>query len=246
MYNPVKDGIDKSQRSVVYVEADPPKHLSKFVHSFWELKTQVQLNEDFLYHVMPDACVNILFDQMDPKIAAVTALQTEFKTLNLGKHFHFVGVQLLPGVWRGNQREIKRDLVDTPYSGELSLVEVNKQIVPLNFDLKQKILIQLIEDFVEQKLILEDPISSQILNNMMSIQNVSDMATTVGLSPRQLQRKLLQTVGLPPHDFLKVLRIQQSFKQHYLDYYADQSHFIHSFRKITGYTPAEYKKKFNV
>jgi YesN/AraC family two-component response regulator len=43
-----------------------------------------------------------------------------------------------------------------------------------------------------------------------------------------------------------VLRMQQSFKQHYLDLYADQSHFIHSFRKITGYTPAKYVNKFDV
>jgi YesN/AraC family two-component response regulator len=43
-----------------------------------------------------------------------------------------------------------------------------------------------------------------------------------------------------------VLRIQQSFKQHYLDLYADQSHYIHSFRKVTGYTPGAYLHKFGV
>jgi len=28
--------------------------------------------------------------------------------------------------------------------------------------------------------------------------------------------------------------------------YADQSHFIHSFRKATGYTPGKYSRKFDV
>jgi len=67
-----------------------------------------------------------------------------------------------------------------------------------------------------------------------------------GLSTRQLQRTLKQTTGFSPHDLLKVLRIQQSFKRHYLDLYADQSHYIHAFRTATGYTPARYLKKFGV
>jgi AraC-like DNA-binding protein len=72
------------------------------------------------------------------------------------------------------------------------------------------------------------------------------MASVTCLSTRQLQRILKQTTGFTPHDLLKVLRIQQSFKQHYLDLYADQSHYIHSFRKVTGYTPAKYANKFDV
>ena len=59
-------------------------------------------------------------------------------------------------------------------------------------------------------------------------------------------RPLQQATGFRPHDLLKVLRMQQSFKQHYLDLYADQSHYIHAFRKITGYTPAKYVRKFGV
>ena len=72
------------------------------------------------------------------------------------------------------------------------------------------------------------------------------MAEVARLSPRQLQRVLKRSTGFTPHDLLKVLRLQQSFKQHYLETYADQSHFIHSFKKITGYTPAQYYRKFDV
>ena len=72
------------------------------------------------------------------------------------------------------------------------------------------------------------------------------MAEITGLSPRQLQRKIKSSTGFSPHDFLKVLRIQKSFREDYLYYYADQSHFIHSFRKIIGYTPGEYFNEFDV
>ena len=89
-------------------------------------------------------------------------------------------------------------------------------------------------------------VTEKILTNIDDIHTVADMAAVTGVSPRQLQRMLKQTTGFSPHDLLKVLRLQQSFKQHYLELYADQSHFIHSFRKITGYTPAKYANKFDV
>jgi AraC-like DNA-binding protein len=72
------------------------------------------------------------------------------------------------------------------------------------------------------------------------------MASFSSLSSRQLQRVLKKTTGFTPHDFLKVLRLQQTLNGNDTWSYADQSHFIHSFRKATGYTPGKYSKKFDV
>ncbi len=247
MYKPLKDGIEKNIKSVVYLETEPPTHLNDLVHCFWELKTQTPLSENFNYHVMPDACVNILFDQLNPEITALTALQLEHKVLNLGKSFHFVGVQLLPGVWQGNPEEIQSDLVDKPYSGNLSLVNMNFELIKShNFSIKQNMLIKFVEEFTENKLIATNPEIASILRNIINITSVSDMAITADLSARQLQRRIKKNMGMSPHDLLKILRLQMAFKKDYLDCYVDQSHFIHSFRKITGYTPTKYFKKFDV
>ncbi len=54
------------------------------------------------------------------------------------------------------------------------------------------------------------------------------------------------TTGFSPHDLLKVLRLQSSFRQDYLLSFADQSHFTHSFRQLTGYTPGQFDKTFDV
>jgi hypothetical protein len=83
MYNPIQDGIEKTVGAVRYAEAKPPSHLSGLVHCFWELKTERVLEEDFQLHAVPDACVNILFNQVDTDIAGVTALRTTFEVLNL-------------------------------------------------------------------------------------------------------------------------------------------------------------------
>jgi AraC-like DNA-binding protein len=246
MYSPIQDGIEKTVRSVRYTLAKPPPHLSGLVHCYWELKTERTLPEDFYLHAMPDACVNILFNQADTRIAGVTALRTTFEVLNLGTSFHYVGIELLPGVWQGSQEEITDRFVGTPYLGHLPLVQTSQRLAALDFGAQQPVLSELVQWFMAQNLVLTHLVTEKILAHIDDIHTVNDMATIAGMSPRQLQRTLKRSTGFSPHDLLKVLRLQQSFKQHHLDLYADQSHFIHSFRKITGYTPGKYADKFDV
>ncbi len=246
MYDPIKDGVDKSVQSVRYTEARPPDNLSDFVHSFWELKTEVRLPDEFCLHALPDACVNILFNQADTRIAGVTALRTTYEVLNLGKEFHYVGIQFLPGVWQGDQHETTDSFVGTPYIGDLPLIETSKELARLDFTAKQPVFSELVHQLVDQQQVAVNTVTAAILSNIDTILSVADMAAATNMSPRQLQRTLKKSTGFSPHDLLKVLRLQQSFKQHYLDTYTDQSHFIHSFRKITGYTPAQYYRKFDV
>jgi AraC-like DNA-binding protein len=246
MYSPIRDGIEKTVQSVRYTEAKPPGHLSGLVHCFWELKTDRALADNFCLHALPDACVNILFNQADTNIAGVTALRTTYEVLNLGKSFHYVGIQFLPGVWQGSPQEIVDHYVGTPYLGDLPLIETSNELAKLDFLAKQPVLSQLVQWLIDEGLVVANHVTEKILSNIDDIHTVADMAAMTNMSPRQLQRTLKRTTGFSPHDLLKVLRLQQSFRQHYLDSYADQSHYIHSFRKITGYTPARYTDKFDV
>jgi len=246
MYDPIQDGIEKKVQSVSFKEEKPPSILSDLVHNFWELKTDKKLPDDFCLHALPDACVNILFNQKDTKIAGVTALRTTYEVLNLGTEFHYLGIQFFPGVWQGNQDETADSFVGTPYLGDLPLIETSNKLTPLDFSAKQSVLSELVSQLIERKLVAVNTVTTKILANIDSIHSVADMAIITQMSARQLQRILKKSTGFSPHDFLKVLRLQQSFKQHYLESYTDQSHFIHSFRKITGYTPAEYYRKFDV
>ncbi|MCM0605944.1 MAG: helix-turn-helix transcriptional regulator [Xanthomonadaceae bacterium] len=246
MYKPVKDGIEKDVKSVIYTEAYPSSEFSELVHCFWEIKTTSSTPRDFLYHIIPDACVNILFNQIETSVTAITALELNSKTLNLGREFHYVGIQLLPGVWRDSPDEIVRGFVGKPYKGKLPLVETNELMVSLDFFEKQQYLSNLVGALIDNGLVAPNIVTSRILRVLDQIRTVADMAEVVGLSSRQLQRTLKDTTGFSPHDFLKILKLQQSFENNYLDYYADQAHYIHSFRKITGFTPSKYTKKFNV
>lgn len=246
MYNPKGNGIEKTLQPVRFIELKPPSHLFGVVHRFLELKTESALPVDYRFHALPDACTYIIFDQVNTKVAGITKLRSTSEELNLGKMFHYVNIRLLPGVWQGSSDQIAHGMIDTPYSGDLPLIKINSQLAELDFSAKQSVLSELVQRLIDQKLIAPNPVTEKIFANIDDIHTVADMAAITGVSPRQLQRTLKRTPGFSPHDFLKVLRLQQSLGGDYLSSYADQSHFIHSFRKITGYTPAKYASKFDV
>lgn len=246
MYSPISDGIDKATKAVQFNTMPAPIELGLLVDNYWELKTDAPLEDDFILHALPDACVNILFNQTDRTICGVTALRTTYAELNLGKQFHYIGIQFLPGAWQGNLADTSDSFVGMPYCGSLPLLETNSKLASLAFADINPILSALVGQLANDNIVRHNVVTTKILANIDNIQSVADMAAVTSYSARQLQRVLKKSTGFSPHDFLKVIRLQQSFRQHYLDYYADQPHFIHSFQKITGYTPADYYRKFNV
>lgn len=247
MYTPVKDGIEKTTQSIEYTEAEPPREAAGLVHCFWELKTTAPLASDFQLHAVPDACVDIMFNEIDTSIAGVTALRTTYEVLNLGRDFHYVGIQFLPGVWQGNRDEIADQYIGTSYTGSLPLIETNRKMAGLDFAGRQQVMAELVRHLASKEIVIANPVTEKILTHLDDIHSVADMAKVASVSPRQLQRTLKQSTGFAPHDLLKVLRLQRSFTARpNLNAYADQAHFIRSFRAITGYTPAKYFSKFDV
>ncbi len=246
MYDPKGNGKEKSIQSVRFAEAEPPDHLRGVVHRFLELRTDGELADDYRFHALPDACTYIVFDQVNPDISGVTKLHASSEELNLGRIFHYANIRFLPGVWQGGRDQVDYGMVDAPYSGDLPLLAVNRALAGLDFAGKQSVLSRFAEGLVERKLIVANPVTEKIFQHLDDIYSVADMADVAALSTRQLQRTLKRTTGFAPHDFLKVLRLQQALNGDPSLSYADQSHFIHSFRKATGYTPGRYARKFDV
>ena len=243
MYDPKGNGRDRVVDSVSFTEAEPPAHLRSMVHRFIELRTETRLTENYRFHALPDACTYMVFDQRLPEITGVTRLRASSQELDLGKVFHFVNIRFLPGVWQG---DACFGLVHEPYAGGLPLVTLNSSLAGKSFCDQQAILSAFAEELHDSKLLAPNPVTERIFSNLDKVHSVSDMAGHCGLSPRQLQRVLKRTTGFAPHDFLKVIRLQQSIRGEPSLSYADQSHFIHSFRRATGYTPGQYSRKFDV
>ncbi|WP_136659442.1 AraC family transcriptional regulator [Nitratireductor sp. XY-223] len=246
MYDPKGNGKDRSVENVQFLEAEPPEHLRGIVHRFLELRTLSPLSDDYRFHALPDACTYVVFDQRDPGVTGVTRLRASSEELNLGTSFHFLNIRLLPGVWQGGRDETSYGLIHDAYTGSLPLIALNRSLAGKDFAAKQSALSEFIESLVESGRVVANRVTERIFQHLDDIHSVADMAAVSDLSPRQLQRVLKKTTGFSPHDFLKVLRLQQSLNGEPSLAYADQSHFIHSFRKATGYTPGKYARKFDV
>ena len=236
----------KLSKTVQFVEAEPPRHLQGIVHRFLELKTSGPLPKDYRFHALPDACSYIVFDQLDLTITGVSKLRAESQGFNLGRSFHFVNIRFLPGVWQSSKEPLSYGMVEKAYEGGLPLLALNHDLSGLPFMDQQKVLITLVKQLIERKMVVPNPVTERIFEHLDDIASVADMAEITGISARQLQRTLKRTTDFTPHDFLKVLRLQQALNGNDTWSYADQSHFIHSFRKATGCTPGKYSKKFDV
>jgi AraC-like DNA-binding protein len=80
--------------------------------------------------------------------------------------------------------------------------------------------------------------------------SVADLATAVGLSPRQLQRRFGEAVGLSPKRFARLRRLRSAIGELLVPEprtwtavaadlgYADQSHLVREFLQLGGLTPA--------
>jgi AraC-like DNA-binding protein len=246
MYDPKGNGKDKDVQKVHFVEVEPPSHLRGIVHRYLELKTDGVLAEDYRFHALPDACTYVVFDQQDARITGVSKLRAASEEFNLGRQFHFRNIRFLPGVWQDSREPIAYGMLDQPYGGDLPLVAMNGNLATRSFDEAPDVFSGLVEQLLEQGLVAPNLVTEKIFQHLDDIHTVADIAQVTGMSARQLQRTLKRTTGFAPHDFLKVLRLQMALNGNDTWSYADQSHFIHSFRKATGYTPGKYSKKFDV
>ncbi len=244
-YDPKGNSLEKATRDVSFTETAPPEHLRGVVHRFLEVRTTQTRAEDYRFHALPDACTYVIFDQSDPAVAGVTKLRASAEELNLGRRFHFVNIRFLPGVWDAKRIAPDHGQIDSAYDGPLPLLDVGASLAGLPFVDQVPLLVRFAERLLSEAIVTPNPATEAIFAEIDDIHTVADMADLCALSPRQLQRTLKRTTGLTPHDFLKVLRLQQALRGEPSLSYADQSHFIHSFRKATGYTPGNYAAKFD-
>ena len=246
MYDPKGNSKERIAQAVIFEEREPPAHLRDIVHRYLELKTAAPLAGDYRFHALPDACTYAVFDQRDRQVAGIARLQASSEELNLGRAFHYVNIRFLPGVWQQDRLPAAYGMVDAPYGGDLPLREINAALAGRDFDEAQPVLTDFVQRLLAEGMVVASPMTQKIFGRIDDIHTVADMAEMAGMSARQLQRTLKRVTGLAPHDFLKVLRLQQALRGEPSLSYADQSHFIHSFRRATGYTPGQYAKKFDV
>jgi len=122
--------------------------------------------------------------------------------------------------------------------------------------------LQLLQNFLIKRLedVAPDPIYDYCINRIADAKGlirVAQLEKETGYSARWLHRKFLEHLGTGPKNLSEIVRFKQfyqaystglglhSLKDHFYDYYYDQSHFLRAFKRFTGTTPTELQNSIN-
>lgn len=240
MYTPIQPGIPRAFHGSVRYHEFIPRHLpSSLVYRFWMLETIHPLKHDFEYLVLPDGCIDIVFDLYTPPAMHGTLIMTPHTTatrLNLKKSFRYAGIRLYPGAWHHNPvAVIEKSHVISKIAG-VSMTDIQTQLRGAK---QPQEYLEEVSTVLSQKGVLKsNPLINSLLGNEWT--TIEEAARNMGYSVRHIQRVLLNDVGYKPHDFLKVIRFQRALSGQDFSQYADQSHYIREFKRIAGMTPQTF------
>jgi AraC-like DNA-binding protein len=97
--------------------------------------------------------------------------------------------------------------------------------------------------------------SLRLIHHKIGSLHVHDLLDALNISERQFERRFVQTVGLPPHSYIRVKRFQEAIRliktrrfERLTDVasalnFSDQSHLIRDFKVFSGMTPKTLARK---
>ena len=242
MYSPVQPGISNSFKDdVTYNELPSLKH-SRIVYCYWELRTNQPLDSDFIYEVLPDGCVDIVFESGKIKSGIVMTPAGKIEQINLGKSFRYVGIRLNIGYWKHSSQVINKQVPLNKFAVleccDLSDPLINKDSVGT--------MDEMIDALIVVGCINKNPLSAVLQAHVNELRSVEDMIRVSGYSRRQLQRIVKEETGFSPKELLDVIRFQSALSCADDGWrYSDQAHVNRDFKRRTGVTPKGFMSKFS-
>ncbi|MCE7996326.1 MAG: AraC family transcriptional regulator [Roseivirga sp.] len=258
LYQPSQPTVTQTGADVQYKEVAPHQALQNSIYCYWELKTIAPLSSDFIYRVVADGCIDILFELDKPKNNFVTGLSTSYIEFPLAPSFHYLGIRFLPTGFP-QLFNVKASELTNRFE---ELGAINPEIahfIATQFDESMSLgeITPRLDGFF---LKLQASVSSEVDGRfyqafetiLASYGNVSiEKGLDTGISPRQLRRLFEFYIGDSAKTFSKIVRFQQllyakpstaRLRKEKLFYdvgYYDQAHFIKEFKTLFGTTPSK-------
>jgi len=251
--------------SNIHIPQSP--HHKNLVHSVWETGGTTSFHKE---NIIPKGIIEVIFNFSDgsPMTAHVGDRQYQlsncfingFNTvpvqIQLPERQIFFGIQLQP-------MAVKK-ILGVP-AGEFTDIIVDLALLDSNFhSLWHQLADQdnfenrmaVFSAWMGKKLIAWQP-QEQMINNFLSgvdqhDLSVTELASTLCYSPRQLSRKMAEATGMNTEEILLYKKYLHAVdlihhtdlsltKIAYQSHFSDQSHFIKAFKTFARMTPGEYK-----
>ncbi len=255
-YKPVQPTVRQSGSSVAYMEVFPDRRLQPYIYCYWQLKTEVPLQEPFTYRVVADGCIDIFFELDQPEESFVMGFCKQYTEFELDQAFNYLGIRFLPTMFPQlfkinasllSNRAESLDAVIPSMAGFIA----NQFTAGMPTEACFQHLNAYFLHHMAQTTFDSDPrlygALATILHKSGALNVEKDIDS--GVSPRQLRRLFEYYIGDTAKVFSQVVRFQhilhakpstQSLRRNKLFYdmgYYDQAHFIKAFKSCYGVTP---------
>ncbi|NIG54680.1 helix-turn-helix domain-containing protein [Chitinophaga sp. Cy-1792] len=241
-----------------YAETTPISTLSSHIHSFWEL--QGDDTDGQWERIFPDGCPGIIVNLgescqtdngqtiMEHGKTYVVGAMHSFKDSFIDKQTHLLGVCFKPAAFSSLYKYIpQQELVnyttifDVAHSFEIGKIYTD----PVRY---------LNSYFLDRKLDMNPVLQSVLQEIHLSKGKISiyDLTKKNFITPRKLERLFNTHIGLPPKEYVNIIRFQSALAMMKADNnkhsladisfecgFYDQAHFTNEMKYYTGHTPAQ-------
>ncbi|MDF2189118.1 helix-turn-helix transcriptional regulator [Paraflavitalea sp. CAU 1676] len=251
----------------------PPEHLKEYIRSIWTLEVPADGQTPHVFRTFAEGAPGLVFQQAEdgkvyqndkelPGLFLYGSATTHARLHATGK-LKIVGIFLHPNalktVFGLNAGLLTDTCIDASTLAVREYHSLPEQLVNTRSTIGQ---IELLSSWIKVK---ADKNHARRDNNMQYAASViagskgnvvlKGLQIELQLSERSFERKFKEYIGMSPKLFSRICRFQSSLQQlrdndytklsdiAFENEYADQSHFIRTFKEFAGFSPFQYQKQ---
>lgn len=238
----------------IYYETLPHTGLRDYISSYWYMKagTASKVNE---YDILPDGYFDLIFTIKNCALTEIslTGIWEHMVTVKPENGTGMFGIRFKPAALTELLNLRINGLLNS--SSPVDLKEFSIETSVIADALAGEDIMNSISYLNHQFLLKTDHSSNdsrmkaffEFVDRSSGSESVESICCEIGLSARQLHRKLTGLIGIGPKEYSGIARFRDNISNiaDYRGYY-DQSHMIKNFKKYTGMTPGELNPADNV
>ncbi len=229
-----------------YNEYLPGINLKDYISCYWYFKFEGSDNQFF--NILPDGCFDLLITVRNNRIEDIklTGIWDQHVAAEYNYDFEIFAIRFRPSSIGQIVKFSVRECFNGAISFDLKDFKLNRETIENILGSDPHLIFQYFNDifanyFTKRSTSNRSKIIFDIIDYNSGSISVKQVAESLKLSTRQIQRIVNNSIGISPKRYSKIVRFRESIKTSDLTNYYDQSHFLKDFKEFSCETPKRLK-----